>query len=109
MLRIGGVAGCTHLRELLQPLATVSFQTMHGIRAHTPPRRMKQNSPASPRASPWPCSTPVSPIMRPARSPAARQPHPAPITERAHALFANSAALRPCWPRNPMLLPRRTL
>ena len=32
--RIGGVAGCTHLRELLQPLATVAFQTMHGIRAH---------------------------------------------------------------------------
>jgi hypothetical protein len=35
MHRIGGVAGCTHLRELLQPLATVAFQSMHGLRART--------------------------------------------------------------------------
>lgn len=34
MQRISGVAGCTHLRELLQPLATVAFQTMYGLRAH---------------------------------------------------------------------------
>jgi hypothetical protein len=28
MQRVGGVEGCTHLRELLQPLGTVAFQTM---------------------------------------------------------------------------------
>ena len=32
MQRVGGVEGCTHLRELLQPMATVAFQTMVGIR-----------------------------------------------------------------------------
>jgi hypothetical protein len=28
--RTGGVRGCTHLRELLMPMATVAFQTLHG-------------------------------------------------------------------------------
>jgi hypothetical protein len=28
--RIGGVKGCTHLAELLGPLATVCFQTLYG-------------------------------------------------------------------------------
>ncbi len=36
MLQLGGVASCTHLRELLQPIATVAFQTMHSIREHNP-------------------------------------------------------------------------
>ena len=27
---VGGVKGCTHLRELLMPMATVAFQTMEG-------------------------------------------------------------------------------
>jgi len=31
MLRVGGAEGCTHLRELLQPVATVAFQTMIGV------------------------------------------------------------------------------
>ena len=30
--RVGGVHGCTHLRELLQQMATVAFQTMFAIR-----------------------------------------------------------------------------
>jgi len=30
--RVAGVEGCTHLRELLQPLATTAFQTMVSIR-----------------------------------------------------------------------------
>jgi hypothetical protein len=34
MQRVGGVEGCTHLRELLQPLATVAFQTMVSVRNH---------------------------------------------------------------------------
>lgn len=38
---MGGVNGCTHLRELLQPIATVAFQTMFSIshqeRRNAPP------------------------------------------------------------------------
>lgn len=30
--RVGGVAGCTHLVELLTPLATTAFQTVYGAR-----------------------------------------------------------------------------
>jgi len=29
MARVGGAEGCTHLRELLQPIATVAFQTIN--------------------------------------------------------------------------------
>jgi hypothetical protein len=32
MARVGGVEGCTHLRELLQQVATVAFQTTVGLR-----------------------------------------------------------------------------
>jgi hypothetical protein len=32
--RLAGVEGCTHLRELLQPAATVAFQTLAGLRGH---------------------------------------------------------------------------
>ncbi|OYV41750.1 MAG: hypothetical protein B7Z81_00570 [Acidocella sp. 20-61-6] len=31
MALVGGVEGCTHLRELLQPIATVAFQTMFSL------------------------------------------------------------------------------
>jgi len=31
--RVGGTVGCTHLRELLQPMATVAFQTLYAVRA----------------------------------------------------------------------------
>ncbi|MDO9711950.1 DUF2889 domain-containing protein [Paracraurococcus lichenis] len=31
--RVGGTAGCTHLRELLGQMATVAFQTLYPIRA----------------------------------------------------------------------------
>jgi len=37
MGRLHGVEGCTHLRELLQPLATVAFQTMFSL-DHGKPR-----------------------------------------------------------------------
>jgi hypothetical protein len=30
--RIGGVSGCTHLRELLQQMATIAFQTVWSVR-----------------------------------------------------------------------------
>ena len=44
-LRVGGTQGCTHLRELLQQVATVAFQTLHSVRtrdsaADTAPKGM---------------------------------------------------------------------
>lgn len=35
--RVGGTAGCTHLRELLQPMATVAFQTLYAVRVKQAP------------------------------------------------------------------------
>jgi hypothetical protein len=32
--RVGGIHGCTHLRELLQQMATVAIQTMFSVRSH---------------------------------------------------------------------------
>ena len=32
--RIGGVHGCTHLRELLGQMGTVAFQTLYSVRIH---------------------------------------------------------------------------
>lgn len=34
MEQVGGTSGCTHLRELLQQVATVAVQTMFSVRAH---------------------------------------------------------------------------
>lgn len=34
--KLGGVKSCTHLMELLMPLATVAFQTLVGVRASRP-------------------------------------------------------------------------
>ncbi len=31
MARVGGTEGCTHLRELLQQMATVAFQTLYSV------------------------------------------------------------------------------
>ncbi len=42
--RLGGVMGCTHLRELLQQMATVAFQTMFPVRA----RREAARDPSTP-------------------------------------------------------------
>ena len=43
---LGGVAGCTHLRELLFNLATAAFQSMHKVAFNTPsgqpPRHLGQ-------------------------------------------------------------------
>ncbi|GLR68887.1 hypothetical protein GCM10010909_35690 [Acidocella aquatica] len=47
MEQLGGVASCTHLRELLQPIATVAFQTMHSIREH----RALHNASKAPRTT----------------------------------------------------------
>ena len=35
--RLGGTIGCTHIRELLQQMATVAFQTSFAVRTAKPP------------------------------------------------------------------------
>ena len=44
--RVGGTHGCTHLRELLQQIATVAFQTVYSARANRGPAPAKENSTA---------------------------------------------------------------
>jgi Protein of unknown function (DUF2889) len=39
MQRLGGTEGCTHLRELLQPIGTVAFQTVNHYQNETIPAR----------------------------------------------------------------------
>lgn len=46
--RIGGVNGCTHVRELLGPVATTAFQTIYPIKAREN-RQSKSISDTSPR------------------------------------------------------------
>jgi hypothetical protein len=43
--RLGGIIGCTHIRELLQQMATVAFQTTYPVRAN----REVKNPAAPPR------------------------------------------------------------
>ena len=43
--RVGGVHGCTHMRELLQPMATVAYQTLYPILAQRN-RDVSQGKPA---------------------------------------------------------------
>jgi hypothetical protein len=38
---VGGIQGCTHVRELLFPMATVAFQTVYGWEDDGPDRRTK--------------------------------------------------------------------
>ena len=37
--RVGGVRGCVHITELLGPMATTAYQTIHGRRAEKPEGR----------------------------------------------------------------------
>lgn len=43
--RVGGIHGCTHLREMLQQMGTVAFQTMYPILAK---RRQDHSGPGKP-------------------------------------------------------------
>ena len=44
---IGGAQGCTHITELMGPVATVAFQTIYGERAKRNRELAAQNSPES--------------------------------------------------------------
>ena len=54
--RVGGTRGCTHLRELLQPMATVAFQTLGAMRAK---RQTAANAAETAAASPPPARPPL--------------------------------------------------
>lgn len=63
MQRVGGTGGCTHLRELLQQMATVAYQTMWPVRQ----RRAPAQPAGTPRRAPallnschgWSSASPV--------------------------------------------------
>ena len=62
--RIGGVHGCTHLRELLGQMGTVAFQTMYSIRQKRDTAPNAVSTPAVPASTSG--STPASvPAPRP--------------------------------------------
>jgi hypothetical protein len=44
--RVGGTHGCTHLRELLQQIATVAFQTVYPVRAERASKAGRDTEPA---------------------------------------------------------------
>lgn len=46
-LRVGGAEGCTHLRELLQPVATVAYQTRYSLQNHEIGGTSKRAAPES--------------------------------------------------------------
>lgn len=54
--RVGGTQGCTHLRELLQPMATVAFQTLGAIRAK---RQAAANAAETAAGTPPPARPPL--------------------------------------------------
>jgi hypothetical protein len=64
MQRVGGTGGCTHLRELLQQMATVAYQTMYPARAR---RAAATRAAGAPRPAPgllntchgWSSASPV--------------------------------------------------
>lgn len=74
---LGGVEGCTHLVELLQPVATVAFQTI------VPYRNRRLAKDGSLRA-------------QPASSDPARRP---PIIDSCHALAADGPVVEKFWPK----------
>jgi hypothetical protein len=48
MERVGGTKGCTHLRELLQQMATVAIQTMFSVKSHRAGPRQAEPREAGP-------------------------------------------------------------
>ena len=47
IMRVGGADGCTHLRELLQPVATVAYQTRYSLQNHEIGGQKRSDRPAS--------------------------------------------------------------
>ena len=71
--RLGGVRGCTHLTELLGPLATAAFQTIYPILAREQAERLRSH-----------------PEERPIERPA--------LLDTCHVFDTNGAYVRDHWP-----------
>ena len=71
--RLGGVRGCTHLTELLGPIATAAFQTIYPILAREQAERRKSH-----------------PDERPIERPA--------LLDTCHVFDTNGAYVRDHWP-----------
>ncbi len=63
--RVGGTVGCTHLRELVQQMATVAFQTLYPVRRRREAEGKTKTDPAKPPALLGTCYAyaPDSPIV----------------------------------------------
>ena len=87
--RIGGPVGCTHIREMLQQMATTAFQAMWPVRAQGAAARPRSPKTATPRYS-----TPASPTPATARwcSAAGRIATPASRRRRAPAAADRTAS-----------------
>lgn len=66
--RLGGVHGCTHIVELLGPVATTAFQTVSSDRSRAM-RREWEAAEAARRGEPWPKPRPPADPNRPKRPP----------------------------------------
>ncbi len=71
--RLGGVRGCTHLTELLGPVATTAFQTIYPILAREQTERAKEH-----------------PLEHPVERPA--------LLDVCHVFDTNGAYVREHWP-----------
>ncbi|MDB5415616.1 MAG: hypothetical protein JWR10_3951 [Rubritepida sp.] len=71
--RVGGVLGCTHLREVLAQMATVAFQTMWPIRRRQQKEQHRAEASGAPRKRP-------------------------PLLGTCHAYAPNSPVVRQRWP-----------
>ena len=75
--RVGGARGCTHLTELLGPMATTAYQTIMGLKNHGQPGAPAQDDQADKQALPmlnschaWREGGEVVQIVRERRQPA---------------------------------------
>jgi len=71
--RVGGVHGCTHLTELLGPIATTAFQTIYPLKAREHGRRLEHTG-EEPRKPP-------------------------PLLNTCHAFASDGAIVRRLWPK----------
>ena len=86
--RVGGVQGCTHLRELLQPMATVAFQTLAVTRAKAAPAPNERHPSKQPPSEQPPGEQDAG--GRPAAKPA--------LLDTCLAYASGGAVARRTWP-----------
>lgn len=90
--RLGGVHGCTHLVELLGPMATTAFQTIYPIlvkeRAERTAREKAANAAAPATSSPTAADGTETP---PARKPPT-------LLNSCHAYASNGPLVKKLWP-----------